>query len=235
MLSPQPPVDRTALEKIIKQERLVTIGRIISSFVHEINNPLQAIRGALALAQDELDNPSGLQEDITISQQEIEHISAILNQVRLIYRSQSDQPELFPLVVPFRDAIELTREEAMRQKVRVQNLLPAQSPLVEAVYNHIYIVILRTILAFIDAISAAGGGELAITSEDTTDPMKLYFTTRAPISIPASDPHTAVSAQLLDQFDLASASELVKANGGFMELKSDEAALILQINFPNVS
>ena len=149
--------------------------------MHEINNPLQAIRGALALALDDIENPRELREYITISQQEIEHITALLGQVRLIYRSQNDQPELIPLSVLFRDAIDLTREETMRQKVKINNLLPSNSPLVEGVYNHIYIVILRTILAFTDAIGETGGGELTITAEDTPTQLQIYFTTIAPI------------------------------------------------------
>ncbi len=235
MLALQPPVEQIALEQILQQERLVTIGRVISSFVHEINNPLQAIRGALSLALDELENPQELREYITISQQEIEHISAILNQVRLIYRSQNDVPELFPLVVPFRDAIELTREEAMRQKVRIQNLVPAQSPLVEAIYNHLYIVILHTILAFIDAIGGVGGGDLKIASDDTTMQLHITFMTQAPIPVQASNPGASAAVKLLSQFDLASASELVKANGGQMDFQSCEAPITLRIDLPNVS
>ena len=191
MLAPTEPVDQSTLEQILKQERLITIGRLIASFVHEINNPLQAIRGALALALDDIENPRELREYITISQQEIEHITALLDQVRLIYRSQSDQPELFPLSVLFRDAIDLTREETMRQKVRIKNLLPSDSPLVEGVYNHIYIVVLRTILAFTDAIGAAGGGELTITAEETPAQLKFTFTDQS------SNPHCHSRAVVL--------------------------------------
>src|SRR4030042_885798 len=129
MFSSPGSVDHSTLEQILKQERLITIGRLIGSFVHDINNPLQAIRGALALALDDIENPRELREYITISQQEIEHITALLGQVRLIYRSPNDQPEMFPLSVLFRDAIELTREETMRQKVKINNRLPSNSPL----------------------------------------------------------------------------------------------------------
>jgi len=229
MLAQTGPVDQSSLEEILKQERLITIGRLISGFVHEINNPLQAIRGALTLALDDIESPRELREYITISQQEIEHITALLGQVRLIYRSQNDQPELFPLSVPFRDAIDLTREETMVQKVKINNLLPTNSPLVEGFYNHIYIVILRTILAFTDAIGEAGGGELTVTAEESPTRIKIYFTTEAPISIlhPAD--------KMLKKFDLASSVELVKANGGMMDFQSCESPVILRIDLPSVS
>jgi signal transduction histidine kinase len=229
------PMDRPALEQILEQERLITIGRLISSVVHEINNPLQAIRGALALALDDLENPRELREYITISQQEIAQITELLNQVRLVYRSQNDQIESFQLHDVFRNAIVLTREETMRQKVKIQNLLPSSSLIVEGVYNHIYIAVLRTVLAFTDVIGAAGGGELAITAEDTPDRMHISFTTQAPISIPTSDPGSSAPSRLLAQFDLADSAELVAASGGVMEFHSCEDPIVLRLDLPKMT
>ena len=235
MFSSPGSVDHSTLEQILKQERLITIGRLIGSFVHEINNPLQAIRGALALALDDIENPRELREYITISQQEIEQITTLLGQVRLIYRSQNDQPELIPLSVLFRDAINLTREEMMRQKVKINNLLPPNSPLVEGFYNHIYIIILRAILAFTDAIGETGGGELTITAEDTPTQIKIYFTTIAPIILPQPGLGSSPASKMMMKFDLTSSVELAKANGGVMDFQSCENPVILRIDLPTVA
>ena len=59
--------DRVSFEQMLTQERLITIGRLTPGIMHEINNPLQVIRGALQLAQDDIDKPVVLQEYITIS------------------------------------------------------------------------------------------------------------------------------------------------------------------------
>jgi nitrogen-specific signal transduction histidine kinase len=235
MLGQQNHTYPASLEKILVQERWITIGRLISSFVHEINNPLQAIRGALALALDDIENPRELREYITISQQEIEHITALLNQVRLIYRAHSEEPELFPLTVIFRDAFDLTREESMRQKVRILNHLPADSPVVEGNYNHIYLVILRTILVFIDAIGAAGGGELAISAEDTSSLLVITFMTHTLIMAQETAPGSPSANNNLMPFDLASTSELVKANGGVMELQLGENQIAVRICLSQVA
>jgi signal transduction histidine kinase len=228
------PAEHPALEQILKQERLITIGRLISSFVHEINNPLQAISGALALAMDDIEHPDELREYITISQQEIEHITGLLNQVRRIYRSQTDEPELFPLSVLLRDALDLTREESMRQRVKIQNRLPPDSPLVEGVYNHIYIVVLRVILAFTDAIGTAGGGELSIMAEDTPTQLQISFLTGAPVILPVPEASATRAKTLLDGFELGNSVELVAANGGVMEFSSSENPVILRIGLPTV-
>jgi signal transduction histidine kinase len=234
MLATPKPEDQPTLDKMLKQERLITIGRLIASFVHEINNPLQAIRGALALALDDIENPRELREYITISQQEIENITTLLGQVRLIYRSQNDLPELFPISVLFRDAIDLTREEMMRQKVRINNLLPSNSPLAECLYNHLYIVILRIILAFTDAIGETGGGELTITAEETLTQTQIFFTTKAPISFPQPDLGSPPANKMLTKLDLTSCVELVKANGGVMDFQPCEGPVILRIDLPSV-
>ena len=230
LISPEPE-DRSSIEQILQQERLITSGRLISSIVQEINNPLQAIRGALALALEDIENPRELREYILISQQEIEHITVLLNQVRLIYRAPNDQPDLFPLSVLFRDAIELTREETMRQKVKINNRLPSNSPLVEAVYNHLYIVVLRTILAFTDIIGGVGGGELLISAEDTPSQLQISFATHAPIAVP----NTTSLSELPGLFNLAFTDKLVALNGGVMRFHSKDTPIILRIDLPTVS
>jgi signal transduction histidine kinase len=235
MLDPLEPPDRSTLEQVLKHERMVTIGRLIPSIVHEINNPLQAIRGALTLAMDDLENKDELQEYITISQQEIVHISGLLNQVRLIYRLENDQPDMFPLSILFRDGIDMTREEAMRQKVRLQNRLPSNSPLVEGVYNHIYIVILRAILAFIDFIGAAGGGDLTVTAVETSSQLQISFVGGNPIPAQVPDNSSSSLKKQLSQFDLTGSLELVKANGGSMDFQPCDDHLYLRIDLPRVT
>jgi signal transduction histidine kinase len=230
MLAPLEPVDQSPLENILRQERLITIGRLISSVVHEINNPLQAIRGALALALDDLENPDELREYITISQQEVAHIIGLLNQVRLIYRSQSEQAESFQIHDLFRNSIDLTREETMRQKVRLNNLLPTQSLVAVGVYNHIYIVVLRIILAFTDAIGMAGGGDLTIAAEDSPDFLQISLTSHAPITIPGLS--SSPMDQMINYFDLAACAELVKAGGGRLGFHACVNPTILRLDLP---
>ncbi len=233
MPDPLETADRSSLDQVLKHERMVTIGRLIPSIVHEINNPLQAIRGALTLAMDDLENKEELREYITISQQEIEHISGLLSQVRLIYRLQNEQADMFPLAVLFRDGIDMTREEAMRQKVRILNQLPPDSPLVEGVYNHIYIVILRAILAYIDIIGADGGGDLTMTAKETSPYLQISFMGGKPI--PALNLDATLSEKLLAQFDLVASQELLKVNGGHMGFQPCEDCLHLRIDLPMVS
>lgn len=224
-------VDNANFEQILTQERLITIGRLTPGILHEINNPLQAIRGALTLALDDIDKPDELREYIAISQQEIEHITSLLGHVRLIYRSQNDSPEIIPLFILFRDAIELTHEETMRQKVRVNNLLSSDSPVVEGVYNHIYIAVLRILLALIDAIGKAGGGELTVKTEDAPGHTKISFITDAPIGIQESGHGSSEPVMLIKQFDLTSSAALVGVNGGVMDFQHFEERVIVCIDF----
>ena len=218
--------DRVSFEQMLTQERLITIGRLTPGIMHEINNPLQVIRGALQLAQDDIDKPVVLQEYITISQQEIEHITRLLGQVRLIYRSQSDGPEAFHLPELMRNAIALTEEEGLRQKVSVKNHLPYDLPLVRGVFNQLYIAVLRALLALMDVIGQAGGGELAIMAE-VTDRLRLSY--RVIDSLFRQDPGLDLppSQELLARCQLTGSASLVAANGGLMEFRWNGQSLLL--------
>ena len=220
-------VDQADFEQILSLERLITIGRLTPSVLHEINNPLQAIRGALQLAQDDIDKPEELHEYISICQQEIEHITRLVSQMRLIYRSQSNEPKAFQLTELMRNAVTLTQEEAMRQKVKVHNNLPSALPLVYGVFDQIYIAILRALLILIDVIGQVGGGELAITAGAVVDRIRITFRTDNPIFLQEPGSDRLTSQELLEQCQLVEASILIAANGGDMGFQwSDRGALL---------
>ncbi len=72
--------------------RWTLIGRLTASLFHEINNPMQAIHGAMALALEELDAPESIEAYVNLSQREAQRVIDLIQQVRSIYRPHSDQP-----------------------------------------------------------------------------------------------------------------------------------------------
>lgn len=54
-------------QQVLQTERLATVGRLTASLSHEINNPMQVILSALALAREELNNPEEMDAYLQIS------------------------------------------------------------------------------------------------------------------------------------------------------------------------
>ena len=93
--------------QVLYAERLATVGRLTASLSHEINNPMQAIQGALNLALEELDSPEDLTTYLQLSLTESERIIQLLSRMRQIYCPENDHQERINLNEILREAIKL--------------------------------------------------------------------------------------------------------------------------------
>ncbi|HEY85832.1 MAG TPA: GAF domain-containing protein, partial [Chloroflexi bacterium] len=106
--------------QVLYAERLATVGRLTASLSHEINNPMQAIQGALNLALEELDSPEDLTVYLQLSLVESERVIQLLSRMRQIYRPQNDNSERINLNDILQEAISLANKEFRRQKITLR-------------------------------------------------------------------------------------------------------------------
>ncbi|MCE1253405.1 MAG: GAF domain-containing protein [Anaerolineae bacterium] len=162
-------------QKALQNERLRTLGRLTASVAHEINNPMQAIRGALALALEELNSPVDLQEYIRLSQQEAERVIKLVYRMRQLYRPASDQVEAIQILNLLRDVLEISRDEMTRQNIKTVLQFPVVSPVCFAITNHLHLAFLTILLNLTDAMGENKGGSLTVRVADTDDKIKIEF------------------------------------------------------------
>ena len=78
--------EQTMRSQLVQSERLATVGRLLASVSHELNNPLQAIQNALFLLKDEESlSPQGHQ-DLDVILAETEHMASLIGRLRATYR-----------------------------------------------------------------------------------------------------------------------------------------------------
>ncbi len=224
-------------QQALQSERLRTIGRLTASLAHEINNPMQAIRGALTLAMEELDNPTELQDYIRLSQQETDRVVKLVSRMRQLYHPSSDQLETVNIPALIYETLETTLDEMQRQRVKMQVNLPPDFPTITAILNQAHLAFLSVALHLIDAVGAAGGGEINISGWHGDQKIWIDFSTSAPIEPAGSLRGSVVSdhqpaGEVGALYGLSLTADIIAANRGSIEIKQMGQSTVLRVTLP---
>ncbi|MFB3826307.1 MAG: ATP-binding protein [Bryobacteraceae bacterium] len=114
-----------AREELIRQERIATIGRLSTSLVHDLRNPLAAIYGGAEMLVDgdlAADQVKRLARNIYKSSR---HVQELLQELVDASRSRAGSAEPCSLAAIVRDACELHASAAEAQRVAIVIAVPA--------------------------------------------------------------------------------------------------------------
>ena len=141
-----------------------TVGRLTASLFHEINNPMQAIRGATSLALEDLDDVESLRTYLELSLHESDRILSLIARARRVFTL--DEVPLAPLDLhtAVSEVLHLAAKDMSSRRVTVNlQLAPALPPLL-ARHNEFSLALLSALFAVSDVLFAGGGGELTVRS-----------------------------------------------------------------------
>ncbi len=223
-------------QQILQSERLATLGRLTATLSHEINNPMQAIQGALTLSLEELDNPAELSNYINLSLDESKRVVKLLNRMRQVYRPQTDITETLNINHLLQETITLARKELKRQNIKLHLDLASDLPRLSVVANQMHLVFLSLLLNLSDAISAADGHELRLRSYTVNHVIRVEFS--APVSaIPMADWLDAFNSGIGGSemnlgFGLSLSQDIVVAHGGAIEMRRFKEQIICRVELP---
>lgn len=223
-------------QQILQTQRLSTVGRLTATLSHEINNPMQAIKGALMLALEELDSPEELATYLHLCLEETKRVVKLLSRMRQIYRPQADVKEVFDLNKLLREAITLACKELRWQKIRLQTDLDPNLPRLRAVANQLQLVFLSLLLNLSDVIGAAGGGKLYLRSYTLPKTVQIEFSTDVPVAhldnlMDTANPRS-VSKELDPTFGLSFSRDIIAAQGGIIEFNRQGEQTIWRVGLP---
>lgn len=144
--------------QVIQNERLITIGRLVSSLCHEIMNRMQATRGALALALEELDVSKDMSAYISIGQQETQRVVDLVERMRQMYRPTAEVPQEINLLALLEEVKVLALDEVNRQNIKLTEEYPTQLPTMRMAYGRLQFAVLKLYLGLIALTGARRGG-----------------------------------------------------------------------------
>lgn len=224
--------------QILQAERLATLGRLTASLSHEINNPMQAIQGALTLALEDLQNPAELETYIRLSLGESERVVKLLSRLRQIYRPQTDTAESIDVNHLLHETIALARKELKRQKISLRTNLAAQLPRLTAVANQLHLVFLSLLLNLSEAMGDAQGRELYLCSYALPEVICVEFWVDY-AAIPVADWLDAFQStpQMNEaelSFGLSLSQDIVVAHGGDIKFEQKGDQIVCRVELPLV-
>jgi signal transduction histidine kinase len=116
---------QSARDELIRQERISTIGRMATSIVHDLRNPLAAIYGGAEMMVDTDLSPGQMKRVAANIYQASRHIQEMLQELLEVARGRAGERESCGLAEIVAAAVEGLRGRAESQKVRVSVDVPA--------------------------------------------------------------------------------------------------------------
>lgn len=153
--------------QLIHAEKMAALGRLAASVAHEINNPLQAVQGCLALIGDDLADSDldenqrreHTQHDLAVAQVEINRIAAIVRRLRDFYRPAREGLRSTPLHTVLENLVALLGKQLQNSGISVE-LSWGQLPDLYTNPDLLQQVFLNLAINAIDAMP--GGGTLRV-------------------------------------------------------------------------
>ncbi len=188
---------------LIQSEKMSTFGKLAASLAHEINNPLQSIKGSLTLFQEEMEengDPKKLIQYKDIITSEIERIVRLVRRMRDFYQPLPQQIQPVDIHEVLENVLSLTAKELSSAHIDVKTDLVKGLKRIKGNPDHFRQLFINLILNAKDAMQE--GGILHITTEliNLRKEKKPKESSRSPeISIRFSDTGCGVSPEALGQ------------------------------------
>ncbi len=176
---------RQTVGQLLQAERLSSLAEIASGVVHEVRNPLGAIKGAVEILEDEIPADSPRREFARIAKVEVERIDKLVSEFLKFARPpklSTTSVDVNQLVI---STIRLIERQADAANVEIDRDLSSDLPLVKIDADQMTQVLLNLSINAVEAMPKGGlmtfrtrasGGGVAVEIEDTGGGIPLSIT-----------------------------------------------------------
>ena len=147
---------RRTFEQLLQAERLSALGELSAGIVHEIGNPLGAIKGAVEIIEDELARDSPRREFAAIAKHEVDRIEKLVREFVRFARPPKLSKSLINVNDLIESVIKLLEQQASAQKVSFEKDLDRHLPLAPLDAEQIEQVLLNLTLNALQATIEGG-------------------------------------------------------------------------------
>lgn len=147
---------RQTFEQLLQAERLSALGEISAGIVHEIRNPLGAIKGAVEIIEDELAPDSPRREFALIAKHEVDRIEKLVREFVRFARPPKLVRNLVDVNELVESVVKLLEQQAAAQKITVNKELAGDLPQVTLDIEQIEQVLLNLAINALQAMPDGG-------------------------------------------------------------------------------
>jgi His Kinase A (phospho-acceptor) domain len=208
--------------------RQALIGKLVSSVVHEINNPLQAIQGSATLALESIANQNEVADYLHVIQRESARILKLTALMRSIYAPQKTAPEALALAELIRKLQPILKDDFIRRSIQLQIQIESVDTAIFVSADQVSLALLGTLLCLNQRLSDLSVTCYNLTFRRESDALHLQLGLGVPLAaLQAED-----LADLLNRFpELTFPLNLFEQQGARAELIASGGQAVLQISF----
>jgi signal transduction histidine kinase len=168
-------VEKAIRNQMVQSERLVTMGRLLASVSHELNNPLQAIQNALFLLREEKGLSFQGKMDLDIVLSEAERMSILIERLRTTYRPITAE-DFLPTNINdiIEDIYALISTHLRHNKIAFEFHPDPDLPLIPALADQMRQVIINLLMNAVEAMP--NGGKLTVSTESLQESNEILLT-----------------------------------------------------------
>ncbi|MBI4614133.1 MAG: HAMP domain-containing protein [Planctomycetes bacterium] len=156
---------------LARADKMASIGQIAAGVLHEVGNPLAAIKAKIQVSQEEdavCENCKGILAEIM---REVDRLAAFLRSFARVHRDRASRREMTSLPEVARDACLLLEKEISRRELSLQLDLAPDVPEIQGDPDQLRQVLINLVLNAADA--SAAGGKIRVSVSREADPPGL--------------------------------------------------------------
>lgn len=147
-------------EQLLQAEKLSSLGELSAGIVHEVRNPLGAIKGAVEILEDELAEDSPRREFASLAKKEVERLDKLVGEFLRFARPATLCVRLNDLNKIVESVVSLVENQATAQSVKVEKDMQRSLPKVFVDGEQIKQVLLNLTINALQAMP--DGGKLSV-------------------------------------------------------------------------
>lgn len=143
-------------EQLLQAEKLSSLGELSAGIVHEVRNPLAAIKGAVEILEDELAKDSPRREFADLAKKEVERLDKLVGEFLRFARPATLSVQLNDLNKIVESVVSLVENQANTQSVKIEKDLQKNLPEVSVDSEQIKQVLLNLVINSLQAMPSGG-------------------------------------------------------------------------------